>query len=182
MTTALAPRGSAVPAPVDPTENVEILLAKADGLAKAAEKLNPEETGVRLARYESDVLFGIVGAALGGALGVTLPVAATVLSGALLGPAGALVGAATAVLLHRGRGQWRLERAVKKLDTSLAVVKRELEWASRQEGVPKERLNGLWKRYFDILGSFQEIAGDNLRDQSSLLDAFPGRVRPPRER
>jgi len=143
---------------------IEKIETQIENLSKYRKHL--EDIAEKYALKRSPFLAAIAGAIFGGSAGIGI--------GSMLGliivsgPAGALLGASLSVLLWRGRGYQRIERATEKLRLSLEEIRKQVEILPKN--APPEILEKLWKAYGEVIQRYNEIAVESLGDQASQFD------------
>lgn len=108
----------------------------------------------------SSFLSAVVGGIGGSTVGVIVPGTMTLVAG----PAGALLGAALAVLMWRGRAHWKLERATERL--TLALDKIRSEMGKLPESAPDEIRDKLWHNYGELMDAYSLVATSVIQSQA----------------
>jgi hypothetical protein len=128
-----------------------------------------EDVAQRYAQMPSSVLVGIVGGVAGTVGGVAL---STAVGGLLIvtGPLGLAAGAATAILLFRGRKLWQLENDTSKVKGSTEVLKAGI--TNLPSDAPEEIKKNWYRQYDALMTKYAQIALQSL-DQEPNKQTVP---------
>ncbi|GAB3514226.1 hypothetical protein [Emticicia fontis] len=150
------------------------LLVKLDDTKTDVEKYkdfdlkNIEDVAERYIDKKSEFLAGVAGGILGATGGVAIAKTVAGIAIFLSGPAGAILGIAIGMLMFRGRGQHKLERATKKFQLARAIILDTIKMLPAD--APIEVKDRLWKTYYDLLEKYSEVIEKSLTDDVSRFD------------
>jgi len=125
-----------------------------------------EDTAEKYSSKSSEYLAGVVGGGIGlsGGFGVSLMGASIIFSG----PIGIVLGAAMAVLIWRGRGQQKIERANKKIQAVKSKILEDIN--SLPPSAPQYVVNRLWELYNNATDVYERSVVEALLDGTSKFD------------
>lgn len=140
-------------------ERLEKVSQQIDHLAKISRK-DIEEVAEKYSKQNSSVLAGIAGGVVGAGAGISV---ASALGGVVVigGPAGLLLGAALAVLMWRGKGYQRIERATEQTRMALDEVRRQI---SDMQDAPDDVRRELWDTHKACVRRYRAIVLDALSE------------------
>jgi len=152
---------------IDLIQNAAHLNQESDDTAKG-NITDIESTAEKYETKSSEYLAGVIGGGIGlsGGFAISLAGVSIVFSG----PIGLIMGVAGAILLWRGKGQHKIERANKK--DNLAKSKILANIRNLPDDAPQETRNRLWKLYDKTTEIYETEVLSGLSDSSSKFDVI----------